>query len=212
VQRDRRETLANAHEVLERIRAHGRDAIFFNKNAADEETRREVLTHITSVFQKTPGTLRVLLHSLAFGALKPLVGQDETASQRQIEMTSDVMGNGLAYWDRDAVAGHRMHAGGGIYPLTAGGGGKGYPRTGPVWPPRRSLKRTSGSSRSNWHRAKLPPTRSWPASPILRHFEKFRDMKNSWNLPGSATLTAGLPRRRMSRSVSECSAMRTPTG
>jgi len=73
-----------------------------------------------------------LLHSLAFGALKPLVGQDETASQRQIEITSDVMGHSLVYWVRDVVAGQLMHAGGRIYAMTSEGGRKAIPQYGPV--------------------------------------------------------------------------------
>ena len=129
---DRRETLPHAQEVLEKIRALGREAVFFNKNAADEETRREVIAHIDGVFQKAPGTVRVLLHSLAFGALKPLVGQEETASQRQIEMTSDVMGHSLVYWVRDIIAAQLMRAGGRIYAMTSEGGGKAIPQYGPV--------------------------------------------------------------------------------
>ncbi len=129
---DRRETLPNAVQVQERIRAHGRDAMFFNMNAADEEKRREVIAAIREAFEKTPGTVRVLLHSLAFGALKPLVGADDVASQRQIEMTSDVMGHSLVYWVRDLVANQLMGAGGRIYAMTSGGGTKAIPQYGPV--------------------------------------------------------------------------------
>ncbi len=129
---DRRETLPHAHDVQEKIRAHGREAVFFNMNAADEEKRGEVITHARGVFEKTPGTLRVLLHSLAFGALKPLVGAGETASQRQIEMTSDVMGHSLVYWVRDLIASQLMRAGGRIYAMTSEGGGKAIPQYGPV--------------------------------------------------------------------------------
>src|SRR5207237_4986397 len=68
---DRRETLPHALEVQQRIRAEGREAVFFNMNAADEEKRRETVAEIRRTFEKTPGTVRVLLHSLAFGALKP---------------------------------------------------------------------------------------------------------------------------------------------
>jgi len=129
---DRRETLPHAHEVMEKVRTLGREAVYFNKNAADEETRRDVIAHIDGVFQETPGTVRVLLHSLAFGALKPLVGQEETASQKQIEMTSDVMGHSLVYWVRDIVAARLMRAGGRIYAMTSEGGGKAIPQYGPV--------------------------------------------------------------------------------
>ena len=129
---DRRETLPHAQEVQEGIRAREREAVFFNMNAADEEKRREAMAHISDVFKKTPGTVRVLLHSLAFGALKPLVGAGDVASKRQIEMTADVMGHSLVYWVQDLVARELMRAGGRIYAMTSGGGSKAIPQYGPV--------------------------------------------------------------------------------
>lgn len=129
---DRRETLPHAHEVQNRIRSAGREAVFFNMNAADDEKRREVIAHIRTIFEKTPGTVRVLLHSIAFGALKPLVGAGEVASKKQIEATADVMGHSLVYWVHDLVANQLMRAGGRIYAMTSEGGGKAIPHYGPV--------------------------------------------------------------------------------
>ena len=129
---DRRETLPQAQEVQARIRAAGREAIFFNMNAADEEKRGETIAQIRANFEKTPGTVRVLLHSLAFGALKALVGAEDVASKRQIEMTADVMGHSLVYWVHDLVANKLMAAGGRIYAMTSEGGGKAIPNYGPV--------------------------------------------------------------------------------
>jgi enoyl-[acyl-carrier protein] reductase III len=129
---DRRETLPHANEVVEAIRAHGREAVFFNMNAADPDKRRDVIAQIRGQFEKAPGTIRAVLHSLAFGSLKALVGVEDVASQRQIEMTSDVMGHSLVYWVRDMVAGQLMNAGGRIYAMTSEGGGKAIPQYGPV--------------------------------------------------------------------------------
>jgi len=129
---DRRETLPQAQEVQARIRAGGREALFFNMNAADEEKRREAIAQIRANFEKTPGTVRVLLHSLAFGALKPLVGAEDVASKRQIEMTADVMGHSLVYWVHDLVANQLMAGGGRIYAMTSEGGAKAIPNYGPV--------------------------------------------------------------------------------
>jgi len=129
---DRRETLPHAHEVQEGIRARGREAVFFNMNAADEEKRRGAITQIRAVFEKSPGTVRVLLHSLAFGALRALVGAEEVATQRQIEVTSDVMGHSLVYWVQDLVANRLMRSGGRIYAMTSEGGEKAIPQYGPV--------------------------------------------------------------------------------
>jgi len=64
--------------------------------------------------------VRVLFHSLAFGALKPLTGEG-AAVQRQIEMTADVMGHSLVYWVQDVLAKGLMTAGGRIYAMTSEG-------------------------------------------------------------------------------------------
>jgi NAD(P)-dependent dehydrogenase (short-subunit alcohol dehydrogenase family) len=129
---DRRETLPHAHEVEAGIRAFGREAVFFNVNAADEEKRRGAISQIQGLFEKTPGTVRVLLHSVAFGALRALVAAEEVASQRQIEMTSDVMGHSLVYWVQDLVSNGLMRAGGRIYAMTSEGSEKAIPQYGPV--------------------------------------------------------------------------------
>jgi enoyl-[acyl-carrier protein] reductase III len=129
---DLRETLPHAREVQDKIRAQGREAVFFNLNAADEQKRGQSVAQMREVFEQAPGTVRVLLHSLAFGALKPLVGTEEVASKRQIEMTADVMGHSLVYWVNDLVMNQLMGAGGRIFAMTSEGGGKAIPRYGPV--------------------------------------------------------------------------------
>jgi len=125
---DRRETLPHAAEVQQKIRAAGREAVFCNMNAADEEKRCQVIARI----RDDAAEVAVLLHSLAFGALRPLVGAAEVASQRQMEMTSDVMGHSLVYWARDLVSNGLMKSGGRIYAMTSEGAGKAIPEYGPV--------------------------------------------------------------------------------
>ena len=51
---DLRETLPHAKEVQEKIRSQGRDAVFFNLNAADEEKRRQTVAQIREVFERRP--------------------------------------------------------------------------------------------------------------------------------------------------------------
>ncbi len=125
---DRRETLPHVDEVQEKIRGVGREAVFFNMNAADDEKRRDVIKRIRA----DGSEIGVMLHSLAFGALRPLVGASEVASQRQIEMTSDVMGHSLVYWTQDLVSNGLLKSGGRIYAMTSEGGGKAVPQYGPV--------------------------------------------------------------------------------
>ena len=127
VHMDRRETLPLAEESQRNIRELGREVRFFNVNAADEEKRREVINAIA----EEGAEIRVLFHSLAFGALKPLTGEG-SAGQRQLEMTSDVMGHSLVYWVQEVLAKGLMPAGGRIYAMTSEGSNKAIPQYGPV--------------------------------------------------------------------------------
>jgi NAD(P)-dependent dehydrogenase (short-subunit alcohol dehydrogenase family) len=61
---------------------------------------REPRRHLVRAGSSCPaGGLRLLFHSLAFGSLLPLVGEDATSSARasQLEMTLDVMASSLVY-------------------------------------------------------------------------------------------------------------------
>jgi len=125
VHMDRRETLPLAEAVQNDITQASRETLFFNGNAADATKREEVLDALSG------RTVRVLFHSLAFGALKPLVG-DDSATQRQIEMTVDVMGHSLVYWARDLISRGLMGQGGRIYAMTSEGSTRAIPQYGPV--------------------------------------------------------------------------------
>ena len=116
------------------------EAVFFNVNAADAAKRKEVIARIQEEFQKKPGTVRVLLHSLAFGTLTPYVGDPsassglstEAVTQAQMEMTVDVMAHSLVYWTQDLVNGGLMESGGRIFAMTSSGGTRVWATYGPV--------------------------------------------------------------------------------
>jgi len=128
---DRRETLGHVAEIDEQIRAEGRESIFFNGNAADDQKRGSVIAAIAERLNPEGEKVRVLLHSLAFGALKPLTG-DGALTQKQIEMTCDVMGHSLVYWARDLVSAGLMGDGGRIYAMTSEGSTRVLPSYGAV--------------------------------------------------------------------------------
>src|SRR5207244_2862267 len=96
---DRKNTLPNVEQIVSKIKGMKREAVFFNVNAADPEKRREVLDRIETQLGNTPESAKVhvLLHSLAFGTLKPFIANspEEVISQAQMEMTLDVMANSL---------------------------------------------------------------------------------------------------------------------
>ncbi len=129
---DRRDKLPHVEEVKTQIRALGREAEFFNCNASDDEMRADVLEKITPRLAGETGTLRVMLHSLAWGAVKPLVGADQTASKKQIEITADTMGHSLVYWVRDCLAAGLLERGARIFAMTSSGSTRAIPSYGPV--------------------------------------------------------------------------------
>ena len=120
---DRAATLPAAEAVKADCEKSGARALFFNVNASDEAKRNETLDVAKAELGESGGTIRVLLHSLAFGSLRPLVSlTGEMLSQRQIEMTMDVMANTLVYWTQGVITRGLMKKGGRIFAMTSSGG------------------------------------------------------------------------------------------
>jgi NAD(P)-dependent dehydrogenase (short-subunit alcohol dehydrogenase family) len=133
---DRKATLPNAERIADEIRRLGREALFFNVNAADPARRAEVLDAVQSHLDARgeAGRLRVLLHSLAFGTLRLFVTEPikEAVSKDQMDMTVDVMAHSLVYWTQDVVTRGLMGPGGRIFAMTSAGGTRVLPSYGPV--------------------------------------------------------------------------------
>jgi len=125
---DRKATLPNVDRIAGDIRAAGREAVFYNANAADAEKRQEILNDIqTRLAQQGRGAaVRVLLHSLAFGTLKPFIAKSpaDAITKAHMDMTLDVMANSLVYWVQDLVARELMGRGGRIFAMTSAGGAR----------------------------------------------------------------------------------------
>jgi enoyl-[acyl-carrier protein] reductase III len=120
---DLRSTLPNAEAVVQAIKSEGREAVFFNMNAADAAKRADAIEIMANKTAETNSFVRVLLHSLAFGALLPVIAENakEALSQRQVEMTEDVMANSLLYWSQDLVGKGLLRRGSRIYAMTSSG-------------------------------------------------------------------------------------------
>ena len=132
---DRAATMPECERLQADIRACGVEAHFFNVNAADAEARSSVLTQIEQLFLERPGsTIRVMMHSLAFGALKPFIAdhQKDALTQSQVDMTMNVMANSLVYWTQDIVRRSLMSAGGRIFAMTSAGAHRVLPMYGAV--------------------------------------------------------------------------------
>jgi len=136
---DRKSTLENAERIQEQIKKNGRKAIFFNANAADDTKRAEV---ISSMKEHAQGKVRILLHSLAFGALKPFIARDkaEALSKSQIEMTIDVMASSLVYWAQDVFQAELFAPDSRIFAMTSAGSSRVWKSYGAVSAAKASLE------------------------------------------------------------------------
>jgi enoyl-[acyl-carrier protein] reductase III len=129
---DRREHWPAIEELQAKIRALGREAVFFNVNASDDQYRTDTVEKIRAKLVESDGTLRVLLHSLAFGSLKPMVGAEQVLSKKQLEITVDTMGHSLVYWVQDCLRAGLFDKGGRIFAMTSAGGSRVVPNYGAV--------------------------------------------------------------------------------
>jgi NAD(P)-dependent dehydrogenase (short-subunit alcohol dehydrogenase family) len=129
---DRRSTIESAERTKAAVEAGGRRALFFNVNACDADKRIQVIEELAAGCE--PGRLRLLFHSLAFGSLVPLVGEDAQKSARpsQLEMTLDVMASSLVYWTQAVVWRGLMGEGGRVLAMTSAGSTKAAASYGPV--------------------------------------------------------------------------------
>ncbi|HUQ79263.1 MAG TPA: SDR family oxidoreductase [Patescibacteria group bacterium] len=136
---DFRAGLTHVEEVKAAIVAAGREALFTNMNAADDEKRAAALAALRARFDQSTAAgrrpyVRVVMHSLAFGSLVPFLADDpKTAVDRKkMEMTQDVMANSLVYWVQDLHRGGFLDRGSKIYAMTSEGTSRVVPSYGVV--------------------------------------------------------------------------------
>ena len=125
---DRRAGMAHVDEIKRQIAALGRKAVYLNINAADDAQRTQALATLRTHFDEARAQgrhpyVRVLMHSLAFGTLKPFVTDDpaDAINRKNMEMTLDVMAHSLVYWVQDLLRGGFLEAGSRIYAMTSEG-------------------------------------------------------------------------------------------
>jgi enoyl-[acyl-carrier protein] reductase III len=133
---DRKATQPNVDRIQAEMTAAGARSQFFNVNAADPERRAEVLAEVkrTLAEEGQPDGLDFLLHSLAFGALKPFITAlpAEAVTRAQVDMTHDVMSHSLVYWVQDALQAGVLGKGAHIFAMTSAGSHRVWPAYGAV--------------------------------------------------------------------------------
>ena len=132
---DRAAGLKQVEELQAELTSFGVPNTYWNVNAVDATQRAAIIEEIRRVLSAEPGSsIRLILHSLAFGTLKPFVDYEgaDTINQKSLEMTLDVMANSLIYWSQEVVRSGLMVHGGRIVGLTSNGSAKVLPMYGAV--------------------------------------------------------------------------------
>lgn len=137
---DLRGTVELANAVRDEIAAIGVPVTFHNANAADEGKRHQIVETTKQTFDERRAEgkdpfIAVVLHSLAFGTTLSYVTKDpddKQVSQKQLEMTADVMAHSLIYWVRDLVHAGLLSDGSRVFAMTSEGSTKAVPTYGPV--------------------------------------------------------------------------------
>jgi enoyl-[acyl-carrier protein] reductase III len=132
---DRKATMPKVHALVDEIEQLDRRALFFNVNASSQDKRDELIAELKSAGVES---VKVLLHSLAFGSLLPFFppldsdGNEKSMRRDRLEMTQDVMAHSLVYWAQDLVKADLLGEGGRIFSMTSAGGRRAMPSYGAV--------------------------------------------------------------------------------
>jgi NAD(P)-dependent dehydrogenase (short-subunit alcohol dehydrogenase family) len=130
---DRQATMPNVERIINQIESQKVKAKFFNANAADEKKRIEIIDELKDLTGEHP-TIKVVLHSLAFGTLKSFTNlvDPQPITKAQMEMTLDVMAHSLVYWTQDLVSNNLLAKKARIFAMTSSGGHSVIPSYGAV--------------------------------------------------------------------------------
>ena len=138
---DRQATMPNVERIIKEIKSNDVEAVFFNANAADEFKRNEIISEIKILLNEKP-LVKVIMHSLAFGTLKPFVPNEseQAITKAQMEMTLDVMAHSLVYWVQDVVSNNLLTNKARIFAMTSSGSHSAIPYYGAVSAAKSSLE------------------------------------------------------------------------
>lgn len=125
-----------AEELRLELEKEGIKAKFYNANAASDEARARIIKDIEEDSKSTKEVhcLRVVIHSLAFGAIKRFFAdsRDNMVNRKSIEMTLDVMANSLLYWVQDLFMSNLLADNSRIFAMTSIGSSRAMENYGAV--------------------------------------------------------------------------------
>ena len=136
---DRKSNMNSINLLVDELKENNIEVRFNNMSATDEVKRMEVIEELKSF-----GNIRIkiLMHSLAFGALRPVIDEDKTnvLQPRQVEMTLDVMASSILYWSQALYQNELIKKGSQIFAMTSSGGHRQWKAYGAVSAAKASLE------------------------------------------------------------------------
>ena len=97
VHRDRKSNLAAFEEEILKMKAQGTQVLSFNKDALIKETMTEVFNALPSK------SVKLLLHSIAKGSVKPMFSEKNPLTKEDFEITSFAMGTSWYVWTQELI-------------------------------------------------------------------------------------------------------------
>ena len=107
------------NELTDELKSYGVEVIYKKMSATNEDKRNEVMEEL----KNNNMDIKVFVHSLAFGTLKPMIAKNnnDMLNQKNIEMTLDVMSNSLVYWTQGLFINNLFLEGSQIFAMTSAG-------------------------------------------------------------------------------------------
>jgi len=107
-------------QLTSELKSYGVEVIYKKMSATNDLKRSEAIKELKNINNVN---IKVFVHSLAFGTLKPMIADndDDMLNQKNIEMTLDVMSNSLVYWTQDLFKNNLFTSGSQIFSMTSAG-------------------------------------------------------------------------------------------
>tara|TARA_B100001250_G_C19744096_1_gene764411 strand:- start:418 stop:1188 length:771 start_codon:yes stop_codon:yes gene_type:complete len=118
-------------ELTQELKSYGVDVRYKKMSATNESKRMDAIQELKSI---DGINVKIFIHSLAFGTLKPMINynSDQILNQKNIEMTLDVMANSIVYWTQDLFINKLLASGSQIFAMTSSGSHKQWKSYGAV--------------------------------------------------------------------------------
>lgn len=187
VHRDRRSELENIRSNLKEIESFGVLVKSFNFDATSDVKIEEHLPELISAVGS--GKIRLMVHSISRGNLKPLISKDSSLTNQDLSLTIDAMAISLFTWVKQLIQNGVFEENAQIITLTSAGSHKYWPSYAAV-----GLAKSTLETLTNYLAVELAPLKirinciqagitDTPSLKMIPGYEKLKKL-SSENNPG----------------------------